>query len=346
MTILDSKGKLKIRFLGVMGLWSLSATHCFAGFYEDRSEGFFDKKAEGWFWYAPDEEEQTQTITRPKPQPPQHKPIEPKQQAKKEEPLAPAVEPMTAEWFRKNIPKYRDEAWNNPTVENVKAFYYVQRMAIDRSNQFSDVAQRAVLGDPYLDEQARRPTSSFASKAMDRAANEAGKELLTQIAQKAGFFFFFKANCEACNLQGQVLKMLEQSVGFHVIPISMDGQPLSSGEFTEFKKDNGQSTALKVTNAPAIYLATPDGKFAPIGFNAMSFEDVSYRTMLAALSMDLISEQDFNKTRPVNTERDLSSSLQHLDESLGTNNPVENKTNYIPPTQLLEAIKQTLDGNH
>ncbi len=49
-----------------------------------------------------------------------------------------------------NLPKYKDLAWNNPTVENVRTFLYLQRFAIDRSEQFSDATELAVVGDPFL----------------------------------------------------------------------------------------------------------------------------------------------------------------------------------------------------
>jgi conjugal transfer pilus assembly protein TraF len=74
---------------------------------------------------------------------------------------------------RENLPKYKDAAWDNPTVENVRAFMYLQRFAIDRSEQFSNATEMAVLGDPYLDEISRRPAATFASQKLDV---EAGKE--------------------------------------------------------------------------------------------------------------------------------------------------------------------------
>lgn len=80
---------------------------------------------------------------------------------------------FSAEWFRENLPKYKDLAWNNPTVENVRTFLYLQRFAIDRSEQFSDATELAVVGDPFLDEITRRPAATFASQQVDRDAGNA-----------------------------------------------------------------------------------------------------------------------------------------------------------------------------
>jgi conjugal transfer pilus assembly protein TraF len=48
-------------------------------------------------------------------------------------------------WLRDNLPKYKDIAWDNPTIENLRAFLYLQRFAIDRSEQLADIAELAVV---------------------------------------------------------------------------------------------------------------------------------------------------------------------------------------------------------
>lgn len=89
--------------------------------------------------------------TREKPEKPKPKPVAEAKptQPKPAAPLPSGPEMFSAEWFRENLPKYKDLAWNNPTVENVRTFLYLQRFAIDRSEQFSDATELAVVGDPF-----------------------------------------------------------------------------------------------------------------------------------------------------------------------------------------------------
>lgn len=143
---------LNILFMVALSL-GLTQTHL-AWSQDSGRVGFYERKEEGWFWYK--EEPQK---TEKKPEEPEPKPVA---DTKPTPPKPPAAQPsgpemFSAEWFRENLPKYKDLAWNNPTIENVRTFLYLQRFAIDRSEQFSDATELAVVGDPFLDEITRRP---------------------------------------------------------------------------------------------------------------------------------------------------------------------------------------------
>ncbi len=138
----------------------------------DPDNRFYDRKAEGWFWYKEEIPEEEPEPEKPEPQvvaaPPPQQP-EPTAPAPAV-PQGPAV--FSAAWFRENLPKYKDEAWNNPTIENVRTYMYLQRYAMDRSEQFADATELAVVGDPFLDEESRRPSATFASQKLDRWAGQ------------------------------------------------------------------------------------------------------------------------------------------------------------------------------
>jgi conjugal transfer pilus assembly protein TraF len=65
--------------------------------------------------------------------------------------------PLSTAWFRKNLEKYRDRAIDDPSAENVAAYYYLQRVMMDKAHRFTDVAREVVMSDPFLDENQRRP---------------------------------------------------------------------------------------------------------------------------------------------------------------------------------------------
>ena len=53
------------------------------------------------------------------------------------------------------------------------------------------------------------------------------------------------------------------------MPISVDGGGLPN--FPQFRRDNGISRTLQVTQVPAVFLAEPfTGKITPIGFGVLS----------------------------------------------------------------------------
>lgn len=323
--------------------------------YSDQSQSnprFYERKAEGWFWYKQDPEPIEEPEPEPEPEP--EVVVAPPPKPEKAPPTPePSLEAFSSEWFRVNIPKYRDIAIDNPTIENVKAFYYVQRIAMDKSQRFADVAQRAVLGDPYLDETARRPSSTFAAKEADRKAEEETEKLLTELTEKVGFFFFFQSGCEACNLQAQVLEMLRRDIGFSIVPISMDGSGLDTGLFPDYRVDEGQSELMGISKAPALFLMGNDGRYTPIGFTTMSLSDISYRTLLAAIDLGAINEEDFNNSRAIDTSRDLhevadsvSSEAELLRAADNQNNGAVNlpdSEGFIEPSQLLRAIQNSIE---
>ena len=161
-----------------------------------------------------------------------------------------------------------------------------------------------------------------------------------------GIFFFYKSDDEYSDLQAPLVKMLEQGEGFSIVPVSMDGRPLPSGLFPAYKTDKGHAKRLGVITFPAIYLASPDGQFAPIGQGPMSLPELNHRILVAAKRNGWVSDDEFNQTRPVlNLEnniaerlasQELGSDLQELSQSSS------DKDNFIPPDQLMQYIRGKL----
>ncbi|TDX23691.1 F plasmid transfer operon protein TraF [Modicisalibacter xianhensis] len=218
---------------------------------------------------------------------------------------------------------------------------YLQRYAMDRSSQFADVTQLAVVGDPWLDESVRRPTASFASQDLDRQAGNARNQLLSALAERVGIFFFYSSDCAMCEAQVPIMKMAQRD--FKVVPISLDGKDLPSAPFSDVKADSGHAEMLGVEQLPAIYLASPDGQFAPIAQGAIALNEMRERMIIAARKAGWVTEEEFNKTRPIlNLEDNLSEVLPM--DALGSA-ASEGETNFIPPAELLNIINHTTQGN-
>src|SRR5260364_147914 len=196
---------------------------------------FYWRKAEGWFWYEPIPE--PTKPERPLPEQPARSPTA-------RQTTAPTV--FSAAWFRQNLPKYKDLAWDHPTLTNLRAFLWVQRLTLDRQ------------------------------------AGTAQARLLNELAQRVGLLFFFHSTCPACATQAPLVRMLAKQHRFSLIPVSIDGQDLPGHPFPAFKPDRGQAAKLQVQAVPALYLTAPNGQFAAVGQGAMSLPEIQRRLLVVA----------------------------------------------------------------
>lgn len=252
---------------------------------------YFQRHREGWFWY------ETAPAPEEAPKPPLAAP------ATKPEPPNAAVEPpaLSAEWLKINIPKYLDRALDAPTPENVAAYYYLQRVALDKSNRFSDVAQEVVTEDYALDEVSRRPLATYAVNEMNRVAGATRAEVLREIGAQAGILFVYHSECRYCAIQAPVLKAFARLYGFTILPIALDGLPLPDGSFPDYRPDTGQARELGVQQTPAMFLARPPNRVVELAQGALSIDELTQRVVIAAKQLGLIDEKSYDRTRPVHT---------------------------------------------
>jgi conjugal transfer pilus assembly protein TraF len=224
---------------------------------------WFQRHAEGWFWYIdpPAEEEAAEEV--PEPQPPL---------------VTPAVFNPKAELeaFQKKLENAQALAIMHPNRENVMAFLYLQKEVMDRSQAFSESWQHVVWTTPALDHTLVRPTSPKAVSAYYDAQNESRKIKLQQLAQTHGLFYFFRESCPYCKQFSPILKSFATRHGFHVTAISMDGGPTPG--FPNPQLDNGTATRLGVQTVPAVYLVEPRSRsIQPISFGLLGPTELEER---------------------------------------------------------------------
>lgn len=306
---------------------------------------FYDRKGEGWFWYNEElelEEEEPKAEPIPPPPEPEVAQKEPEPEVKPEPAEGPS--PLSAEWVRVMLPKYMDKAWSEPTVENVRAYYYLQRFAIDRSEQFALASQLAVLGDPLLDETARRPLASFAVHELDRKKEDETRRMVKEVAERAGIFFFYAPDCDGCEIQAPIIKDLERVDGFTIIPVSVDGAKIRSVTFEDAREDAGHAEQLGVMTYPATFLATPDGQFSVVGQGAYALAEMRQRILLAARAADIITDDEFGKTRPILNHN--TNIAEHIpEEILEAMKNAQSETSAdgepIPGSELVEFFRKS-----
>ena len=272
-----------------------------AGFVSPSEPPFFIDKERGWFWREVEPEsasepkkklEKAKPDTEAKHLPP---PIPPQNQQLKS--VIPEPSPLSAEWFRKNLERYRDKAIDEPSPENVAAYFYLQHVMMDKAQRFTDVARRVVMSDPLLDENQRRPIATFAANEANYQAGIASEQALAMVAKQAGLLFFFRSDCRYCHIQAPLLTLLEKRFGFKVYAVSLDGQAMPNGLYPNFRVDQGQGHLLGVVSTPALFLMKPPDGIVQLAQGAISLDDLSGRILLAAKDNGWIDKGVYDATR-------------------------------------------------
>lgn len=254
-------------------------------------ESFYQDKERGWFWYeAPPE-----PLPEPQPEPAPATEKQPEPLPEAAPPAGPA--PGSVAWVREVLPKLREAAIDDPSDENIQAYYYAQRLMMDKSERFSRRSMEVIRNDPFLDEDLRYPASNAASDALASAAGRQKETLLKMIAGNAGIVFFFKGEqCPLCEQAVTALAALEHRYGFSVIPVSLDGKPLPSGAYPTYQTDTGLAARLGVVTAPAMALAVPPHGSQIISYSTVSMETATSRILNVARQTGLISAEEYHAT--------------------------------------------------
>lgn len=344
---MSSKILFKYSVSTVLALLALSvpAVNAFSASYMQHSQGFYERKAEGWFWYDdPLEAEETELpLPEPLEQPIVALPDNDQEIISEQVPdHGPKL--LSAAWLREAMPKYLELAIDNPTVENVRAYMYLQRIMMDKAERYALATQRVVTGDPLLDETTRRPLASFAIQAVDAKSGREQTHLLQKIANSAGLFFFFSSACQKCMAQAPLIKSLQKHLGFAVMPVSVDGKNMTNSPWAQFKTDEGHARHLNIKALPAIYLASSDGQFELVGQSVYSLPELKDRILFAAARKGWVTQKELNQTRPVLDSTNVAEIIDLVPEdSKAILNPAYLTDGVIPSSELMRYIENALE---
>src|SRR5438093_7259463 len=160
----------------------------------------------------------------------------------------------------------------------------LEAQVVRQASLFSDVAQRVAWATPDLDMTLQgRPVNAQALEVFDRdQLAERGRTVAT-LSKDHVLFFFFRGDCPYCHAFAPTLQAFEAHYGLQIVPISVDGGGLP--QFPQFRRDNGISQTLNVTQVPAVFLAQPySGLITPVGFGVLSESQLLERITTVATS--------------------------------------------------------------
>jgi conjugal transfer pilus assembly protein TraF len=213
----------------------------------------------GWHFYEDPE------LELPPKAPPPTKPV-----AKAKQPDTRAPELVEFEALQKRLEEYRNIAIIRPTESNVRRYMELEARVVRQASYFADVAQRVAWATPNLDMTLEgRPVNAQAIQVYDRELSADRQKTVATLGKSHVIFFFFRSDCPYCHAFAPTLEAFQARHGIQVVPISVDGRGLPN--FPTFRRDNGISRTLQVTQVPAVFLAEPyTGKISPLGTGVLS----------------------------------------------------------------------------
>ncbi|MBK6789069.1 MAG: conjugal transfer protein TraF [Betaproteobacteria bacterium] len=219
---------------------------------------FWDDYRRGWHFY----EDPEPGVAPPQTQPPLAGDV----------PAGESRPPELIEFARlqKRLEDYRSIAIIRPTEANVRRYMELEASVVRQASYFSEVAQRVAWSTPDLDMTLQgRPVNARGIEVFEREQAQTRNQSLAALARTHVLFFFFRSDCPYCHALAPTLEALQASHGIQIVPISVDGGGLPT--FPQYRRDNGISRTLQVTQVPAVFLAEPfAGKITPIGFGVLS----------------------------------------------------------------------------
>lgn len=289
---------------------------------------WLDRKAEGFFWYEDPVVEEDPEPTKEEPAPaPSAPPPVPEPKAEIPPPPTQPV-PLSAAWIRQNMQKYLDAAIDNPTPENVAAFLYLQRHVMDKSTAFMDATEEVTLGRSGLDQIDRRPLASFAGNVVDDVAAANQASILKKISEVAGLFFFTDGSAVASAQEG-VIDMVSTK-GFDVIRLLAPGVVPKTPKPSD-RVDEGFSEQMGIESFPAVVLISADGTYDVLSQGAVSLQELHTRLLVGAKRMSLITDEEFNSTRPYGR-------FSHLAVDLPKDIQTQDGSVPIPQSDIIKAF--------
>lgn len=313
--------KIRAICVGIVSFISIANASAIDLYYAD--------KARGWFWHEDPPEE----IILPKVKPEIVKSVEPPKPPEAQKPASPpAPENFSVEWFKENFKKLQSRAIDDPSVENVTAMLAAERIMRDKATKVSTVAQDVIKTTPWLDENARTPSTTFGENAGKSIAEEGVKRWAKAVASQTAIWFFFKSDCPYCKAQIPVLQFLSRAYGFKVMAISMDGGTIPGMDPAwGIRMDAGQSQRLGVSVTPTLFLAKPPGDLVPLAYGLTPALEIASRSVDVAVAQGWINQKAKSDIRITKPDPDVSRELSD-----------KPKVTYQDSKQIIEYVKNVL----
>jgi len=228
----------------------------------DRSDDFYcgERRLGQWFYCT-------------KPKPPETAKAQPQTS---EQSAAERLDAIT-----RQLDELKARAILDPSEENVIAYVRFQREQLDRASTFSDTWQRALWQNPDIDYTLQRPVNTVAKRAWLDNRKADRDQVLTNLGQRYGLFYFYAQSCGACEVFSPILRSVADGHRMAVMAVSMDGGP--SRDFPNYVVDSGQRARMGIpgNETPALVLFdTATKRTIPVGYGSLSADEIMDRIFM------------------------------------------------------------------
>ena len=231
----------------------------------DPGDAYFDRRAEGWFWYQDPPAEAEPELPEA--------PVVPEASPLPDPPPSP-VEAL--ESLKARLEAALAAALMEPTEANLRAYMVLDQAARNRARRFADTWQRVVWSTPALDHRLVRPVNDQAVQLFNDERVRLLDARLRAAAGEYGLFFFFRESCPFCHRFAPVLARFAATYGFRVVPITLDGGALP--EYPAPRRNDRMAERLEVDTVPALFLARPDTReIHPVAFGYVGHLELAER---------------------------------------------------------------------
>ncbi len=226
---------------------------------------FYDRHAEGWFWYQSEAWNQEPEIRKEKNSVEKAKSLEER-----------ASETLAA--YKKTLEQKLHLALINPTPQNVGQYMQLQKQMMERSERFSKTWQQIVLTQPELNHEVKFPTAQYARHVYEDQIRQKKEQTIRQLSKNFGLFYFFSGHCPYCHEFAPIVKMFAEKYHWEVMAISLDGENLDL--FEKSQRDNGIAVALGIQSVPVLiaYNATTQ-ELVPLSYALISLDQLEDNVM-------------------------------------------------------------------
>lgn len=275
-------------------------------------DDFYDQSERGWFWHEPP----------PKVEEPEVIEKEPMVSAKAEDSKEPVQDKMVnidMEWLKKNLPELQSKAINNPTSENLGAFYAAQRLMLDYSSQFANKSTDFFRKEAsWLSEDHRRPTESFMLNRFKSDLLKAQGPVIEKVATEAGIWFFYSSTCPYCLKQLPLVQYLSRQYGMNILYVSLDGGSIPGipDDKVVIDYDGKAAREFNVSVTPTTFLVSNDAsKFELLSNGVSALPKLQDALVTAAHKYDWITDSEYDSVQSVRRSNVLNNGLLQIKES-------------------------------
>ena len=158
---------------------------------------------------------------------------------------------VTVKWLQENYKLLEEKAIDSPTDDNVAAYLYVRRIAMDKSQRFSEKVSEVTNADPLLNENNRIPYASAGAQSIRAASRSAQEQATRELAAVGGLVLFVDGSCRFCAMQMPIIDGLRAMYGMETLVVSLDGKR-PRGYTGPLVRDNGLYRKLDLKLTPSV----------------------------------------------------------------------------------------------